>query len=231
MAIGIDPTRHLDVFSPHAFGNKRIDVIGCGATGSRIILSLAKLGISNIHVWDFDHVEEHNIANQAYTLSDIGRLKGEAIKDIVKQSTGTDITFHLAEATGKERFGEVVFMLTDTMSSRKNIWDKAIKYQPVTKLLIETRMGADTGRIYTIDPCKRNHIQRYEETLYEDEVVTEVSACGASTTVGATAEMISGLAVWQMMRWFAIEYSCSEDQLENELIISTRPTLVLSNSF
>ena len=71
----IDTRRHIDVFSPDLFGKRRIDVIGAGATGSRVVLALAKLGLDNIHVWDFDHVEAHNIANQVFGLADIGKLK------------------------------------------------------------------------------------------------------------------------------------------------------------
>ena len=44
----IDTTRHVEVFSPDAFGSRRIDIIGAGASGSRIVLALAKLGIENI---------------------------------------------------------------------------------------------------------------------------------------------------------------------------------------
>ena len=84
----LEVMRHLSVFSPHAFGNKRVDVVGAGATGSRIVFSLAKLGVANIHVWDFDKVEEHNIPNQVFSLSDIGKFKGEALKEIVAAEAG-----------------------------------------------------------------------------------------------------------------------------------------------
>src|SRR5215813_5940026 len=90
----VDITRHVEVFSRDAFGNKRIDVIGAGATGSRIVLSLAKLGLENIHVWDFDTVEGHNIANQAYGMGDIGKLKVDALHDLVKAQTGLSIHKH-----------------------------------------------------------------------------------------------------------------------------------------
>ena len=119
--MAIDPTRHLSVFSPHAFGKKRVDIIGAGATGSRIVLSLAKLGVENIHVWDFDKVEEHNIANQIYGLENIGEPKVRALADVIKKSTGTAITAHDERVDGSKQLGEAVFLLTDTMESRKEI--------------------------------------------------------------------------------------------------------------
>ncbi len=223
----IDPMRHLEVFSPHKFGDRRVDVIGAGATGSRIILSLAKLGIQNIHAWDFDHVEQHNIANQAFFSSHIGKSKLEAINELVLQASGYPLTCH-DTAVGKdtaESLGEVVFLLTDTMQSRRDIWEACLKYRPQTRLMIETRMGANTGRVYSVRPYMPNHVSGWESTLYDDAEAA-VSACGASTTVGATAEIISGLAVWQMLRWFE-----DNSDIDNEVIFSLQPTMTLSRNF
>lgn len=217
--MGIDPLRHLSVFKPNAFGNRRIDVVGCGATGSPIVMLLAKLGVENIHVWDFDRVEDHNIANQIYGLSDVGDLKVEALARRVKADTGTSITVY-PEKVESQPLGEVVFLLTDTMKSRKEIWDGTLKYKLRTKLCIETRMGADSGRIYTVNPNKREHVHAWEEAWYPDEEA-EVSSCGSSISVGPTAHIVAGLAVWQMIRWFSIEQG-SDDVLDHEIIFGLR---------
>ena len=227
----IDPLRHLPLFSPDAFGQKRIDVIGAGATGSRIVLSLAKQGIQHIHVWDFDRVENHNVPNQAFGLADVGRLKVEALHDIVKYQTGTDIIVHPDRVDGSQQLGEVVYILTDTMSSRREIWDGAIKFKIQVKIMIETRMGVDQGRCYCINPSRLGHIREWEDTLYNDDVA-EVSACGASISVGPTAEFLSGLAVWQMFRWFSIEMGKNEgDEPDNEIIFGLRPTVFITRRF
>jgi molybdopterin/thiamine biosynthesis adenylyltransferase len=227
--MAVDPLRHLSVFSPYAFGTRRVDVIGCGATGSRIVLSLAKLGVENIHVWDFDQVEEHNIANQAFGLGDVGASKVNALAALIEATTGTKINAHAERVDGSQVLGDVVFLLTDTMSSRKEIWEKGLKFKLKSKLLIETRMGADNGRIYTVNPNKPGHIKAWEEVLYDD-AEAEVSACGASVSVGPTAEIISGIAVWQMIRWFSTEEG-GDDKLDNEIIFSLRPMLTLARQF
>lgn len=226
-----DPLRHLSVFTPHAFGNRRIDVIGAGATGSRVVLELSKLGVENLHVWDFDTVEEHNIANQVFGNQHIGQFKVDALAEIVKRDTGNVIHVHNEKHTGDrtQPLGDVVFLLTDTMESRKQIWDGALKFRPHTSLVIETRMGADDGRIYTINPSKPNHIKEWEATLYDDDEA-EVSACGGSVSVGPTAEILAGIAKWQLIRWFAIEQG-HEDELEHEIIFSLRPMVTLTRRF
>ncbi len=227
--MSVDPLRHLSVFSPNAFGQRRVDMIGAGATGSRVVLSLAKLGVKNIHCWDFDKVEEHNVANQIFGNSDVGSLKVEALAAIMKATTGVEIHTHEERVDGSQELGEVVFLLTDTMSSRKEIWDKGLKFKLKTQFLVETRMSADSGRVYALNPNKPGHIKEYEKTLYSDSEA-EVSACGASVSVGPTAEIISGLAVWQMMRWFSVEQG-GDDVLDNETIFSLRPMMTISRQF
>lgn len=225
----VDPLRHLAVFSPDAFGKRRVDVVGAGATGSKVVFDLAKLGVENIHVWDFDNVEEHNVANQAFGLGDVGAQKVDALADIVKATTGTTITTHAERVDGTQQLGHVVFLLTDTMESRRQIWDGALKFRPQTRLMVETRMGADNGRIYTVNPSRPGDIRGWEETLYTD-AEAETSACGASVSVGPTAGMIAGLAVWQMIRWFSIENG-ADDELDNEIIFSLRPMMTIGRRF
>lgn len=217
------------MFSPAAFGARRVDVIGCGAIGSRVVLDLTKLGVENIHAWDFDKVEEHNIANQAFGIGDIGSSKTEALATLVKNATEQTIEIHSERVDGTQMLGDIVFVLTDTMKSRKEIWDCGLKYKLRTKLLVEARMGADSMRIYAVNPNRRGHILEYDKTLYTDEEA-EVSACGASITVGPTAEIAAGLATWQMVRWFAIEQG-GEDELDNEIILGLRSMLVMTRKF
>ncbi len=226
----LDINRHVEVFSPDAFDSKTIDVIGAGASGSRIVLSLAKLGLLKIRVWDFDHVEAHNIANQAYSLEDIGKLKVEALQELVRKQTGTKIEIRPEKVDGSQELGDVVFLLTDTMASRKEIWQKGLRYKTRTRLMIETRMGADEGRVYTIEPKRPKQVKGWEGTLYDD-VVTEVSACGTSISVGPTAEYLSGLAVWQMIRWHAINSKQAEDKVDHEIIFGMRAPFIITRSF
>ena len=224
-------TRHIDVFSPDDFGARRIDVIGVGASGSRVVLSLAKLGIENIHVWDDDVVEAHNVPNQAFGMDDVGKLKVEALKDMVKRMTGIEIITHAERVNGTQALGEVVFLLTDTMSSRKQIWNAGIKYKSRTKLMIETRMGSDQGRVYVINPTTPAHVRGWEAASNYGDEAAEVSACGASISVGPTAEFLSGLAVWQLIRWFAGVQKKSDAVLDNELLFGLRSPTIVGRKF
>ncbi len=226
----IDAMRHRPVFSPEAFGNRGIDVIGCGATGSRIALQLAKLGVQNITLWDFDHVEAHNLANQVFGLADVGRPKVEALRDIILRDTGTEVSYHAERVDGTQPLGAVVFLLTDTMASRREIWEAGIRLHPHTALMIETRMGIDSGRVYAIDPMNVEQGRRWEGTLCGDDVA-EPSSCGTAITIGATADAIAGLAIWRLLSWFQYHNSGNRDHApEFETIIGLRPTLTISRA-
>ncbi|MFA7193479.1 MAG: ThiF family adenylyltransferase [Candidatus Paceibacterota bacterium] len=231
----LDVIRHLDVFSPQEFGDRRIDIIGVGATGSRIALSLAKLGIRNIHIWDPDVVEPHNVPNQIFGNNHNGQLKVEALKDIILVQTGTEVSVHNERVDGTQRLGQIVFLLTDTMSSRQEIWKGSLRYRPHVEVIIETRMGSNSGRIYTVNPSSPVEVSGWEKTLYGDDVA-EVSACGATITVGPTAEMVSGFAVWQFIRWYQKMQKLKEgkeptDEFEHELIFSLQPMMIVGSSF
>lgn len=226
----IDTSRQVGVFSPDKFGDQRIDVIGAGASGSHIALSLAKLGLEKIHVWDFDDVESHNVCTSRFQQSDIGRKKVEALRDCVRAETGLEIQIHPERVDGTQKLGKFVFLLTDTMASRKEIWQNAIRFKVGTKLMIETRMGASEGRIYVVNPNRPAEVRGWEETLYED-ADAEVSACGTSLQVGPTAEFLSGLAVWQLIRWLDVENGVEGATLDNEILFWMRTPALMTRRF
>lgn len=225
----IETIRHRKVFDDQLWGGRQIDIIGVGATGSWAALFLADLGVPKIRVWDHDRVEAHNIANQAYRIRDIGRFKVEALRDIILDKTNTDINIRPAKVESPMVFGNVVFLLTDTMSSRKQIWEQSLKNRFTTQLLIETRMDGGSYRVYTVCPTNPTHIRKYESTLVADEVTAD-SACGAQTTVGHIAASLAAEAVGQMIRWFACEQG-AEGGIDNHLYRIMWPPLLEASRF
>lgn len=214
------------MFEPSIF-EKRIDVIGCGAVGSRVMLSLAKLGITRLRAFDFDKVESHNIPNQAFGLDDIGEFKVLALQQLIKRVTGTEIEVHNVEVDGSQELGPIVYLLTDSMASRKEIFNAALRNKLKVELVCEARMGTDMCRSYCFDPRDPVEVKGWESTLYGDEeVIEEGSACGTTISVGPTAEILSGMVVWQMMRW--VKEGKTSD---HELILTTRPFFTLTRDF
>lgn len=195
----VDYKRQMEIFDREAF-TKPVHIIGCGATGSWLALQLAKLGVQDVTLHDFDYVEAHNIPNQCFPVNTIGRYKAGALLDLCK-SMGAPDTWKACfmEVDAATPLEGVVFILTDTMLSRTKIYN-ACKQNYRVELIIETRMAVDGGRVYTIDAGKKELRKRYESTLYGDDVA-EVSACGVTQTIGATASILASYAVWQLIAW------------------------------
>lgn len=220
MMIQNDFSRQANILNPEEF-NRPIHIIGAGATGSWVAFTLAKMGLSNITVYDFDEVGMHNLPNQMFGLSDIDKNKALSIKNIIRRFTGFNIKARTQKVEGGQPLQGIVFMLTDTMKSRKDIYNMSIKNNPNIDLLIETRMDLRGGRIYAIDPKNRYMCKQYEGTFYSDDEA-EVSACGVSQTVLPTALAITSHAIWKLLNYINGEPLFNETiiDLPNEIIFS-----------
>jgi hypothetical protein len=157
-------------------------------------------------VWDGDIVEEHNLANQAYDRNHIGAPKVEALKDVILRKCGFAIETHNEMVTKQQEVQSTyVFILTDTMSSRVEIFKNCLQYSFKTDLVIETRMSIDKGRVYAFDPNNPVEVEEWQKTLYTDEVA-ETSACGASASIIPTVYNLASRAVWRLIHHFDLKY-------------------------
>ena len=62
-----------------------VGIAGCGGLGSNIAAALARSGIGQLVIADFDTVELSNINRQLYSLSHIGKKKVSALSEILLQ--------------------------------------------------------------------------------------------------------------------------------------------------
>ena len=62
---------------------KRVVIVGLGSFGSQIAIELAKAGVGDFSLFDFDRVELHNLARHTCCTNDLGRLKTDAIEDAI----------------------------------------------------------------------------------------------------------------------------------------------------
>ncbi len=142
-------------------------LIGCGGIGSFAALALGKLGCTRLHLYDDDRVEEHNIPNQLFRMSDIGRPKAEALAEIVELFTG--MRPHTAvRRVEVERLQGIVVSGVDSMAARKTIWRRSIRYRAGIPLYLDGRLGAEICRIYAVRPTDPEDVRTYEQSLYDD---------------------------------------------------------------
>lgn len=221
----VDISRHRDVVNPNNF-NEQIHIIGVGATGSWVATILAKMGFSHLNLYDFDTVEEHNLSNQAYDKGDIGKFKVEALKKhLTNINEDAIINISNEEVDENNRFSGIVFLLTDTMASRKNIYESCIKNKINVKLLIETRMSKDQGIIYTVNPTSMIQTKYYDNTLFYTDDQAESSLCGTSITVLPTALSIASNAIWQLINYI------NGDDYQSEISVNYKTSQIFTQNF
>ena len=77
--------RQLDLCPPDKLASP-ITVIGAGAIGSAAVVTLAKMGCSDITVWDEDVLAEHNVPNQMCLVDRVGQPKVDALAELVRRA-------------------------------------------------------------------------------------------------------------------------------------------------
>ncbi len=78
--------------------NSTIAVCGLGGLGSNIAISLARAGIGNLILIDFDRVDISNLHRQQYKASQIGMYKTEALAaNLLEISPYLNLTLHTTQ--------------------------------------------------------------------------------------------------------------------------------------
>ncbi|MCM1132557.1 MAG: sulfur carrier protein ThiS adenylyltransferase ThiF [Ruminococcus flavefaciens] len=62
-----------------------VAVCGLGGLGSNIAILLARAGVGNLHIIDFDRVDISNVNRQQYFLEQLGQYKTDALYDTLKK--------------------------------------------------------------------------------------------------------------------------------------------------
>jgi len=209
--------RQMDIVRPDEL--PAVTVIGAGGIGSFTLLALAKMGVTELTVFDADRVEEHNLPNQLYSITDIGLPKVEAARSLGAMFSDANVYGIMGNVT-KEldyKFEGVVVSGVDSMASRKEIWSK-VKMKGAVQLYVDARMGAEVARIHSINPCDPDHIKWYESTLYDDKDAIE-EPC-TSRAIIYNGFMIAALIASQVKKF------AKHESLVKEIIMDMK-TLIL----
>lgn len=185
--------RQSDII-PESMQNEQLTIVGAGAVGSSCAMAFAKTGFTDMRIFDFDTVELHNLPNQMFRYTDIGKPKVNAIRDIIKDFEGFNIRPINSRFNANRLNGSIIITI-DNMDDRIKIWNKAKEQFDKIRLYIDARMGAEVLRLYTIIPPLTSDTGPYEETLYPSADALHLP-CTAKATM-YTATVLGGLIVNQ----------------------------------
>lgn len=166
--------RHAGWVSPEDFTEK-INIIGCGAVGSNLALTLAKMGATQFELWDLDVVEAHNLPNQAFELKHIAQPKVEALKEVLTRFN-PDITCNVHQSffttENKKDLEGVVVIATDSMKSRAEIYE-TFYVNPLVEHVFEIRLGFDYGELNIVDNMNPTQCENWRKLIISDDEVPD----------------------------------------------------------
>lgn len=201
----MDLSKSYDFFQPEK-DDTRIHIVGCGSVGSTLAENLARCGVTKMTLWDFDRVEPHNICNQMFRQQDVGKLKVEALKDIL-----TDINPDIANSVelkpdgwkGKLMSG-CIFLCVDNIELRREIVEKHFD-SPYVKAMFDVRTMLTGAQHYAANwddsKMKKDFIGSMQFSHEEASEETPVSACGVVLGIVTTVRLICGMCVNNYIRF------------------------------
>lgn len=169
-------------------------VIGAGGLGAPLLLYLAGAGIGRIGVIEFDRVALSNLPRQiAYETADIGRLKAEAMRDVLLDRN-PDLTLEIYtqkidSSNARELISshDIVADGSDNFATRLAV--NAACYQQKKTLVSAAVMGWE-GHISTFVPHRGVAHPCYQCWVGSGEQPEDAS-CSISGVMGSVAGMLA----------------------------------------
>lgn len=188
-----DYQRQMNFYSPSARHN--VLIVGAGSTGSYLAFGLARMGVKDITVVDFDTVENHNLPNQFFSESQLSEKENELFKVFALEAslrqfmpdTMRSINWKAIPKNIKEVWDEVfpsglqysaIFMAVDDMKIRKWLWTEFKAKGHKTRWYIDPRTGGEYANIFSVDTKDMESRNIYEENLWSNEEVAPLPCTG-----------------------------------------------------
>lgn len=177
---------------------------GAGGIGSWLMLFLTRIlngDKCNIYLFDYDLVEEINMAGQLYTAKHIGKNKAEAVKSIVKEFSEYPSIYPIQARYDKSSIvSYVMFSCFDNMEARKVMFKKwkkeALSASLDKSIFIDGRLLAEQFQVFFVTP---DRIPMYEKYLFDDKDVPDMNCSYKQTShfaAAIAAKMIQGFTNW-----------------------------------
>lgn len=198
----IDYTRQQGILDPRRFAWP-VHLVGLGGIGSAVAPILAKLGVSEIHLWDDDTLENGNLPSQfLYRLEDVGKTKVEAAREILSALGPVAVTAHARRFTTEETLEGIVVSGVDSMASRAAIWER-VRFNIAVPLFFDGRLGGEILELHTVRPVVFEEVQRYDGTLFPDDEAAPLPC--TERAIIHPAVVLAGLVASQLTRWMREE--------------------------
>lgn len=172
-----------------ALYKKPMLILGQGGIGSHLSFMMSRLGCE-LHLFDDDFYEAHNMTGQLVKQSDIGKNKAVAMQDILAELSPDCQTSSNGRYTEDSYTGEIVLCGFDNMAARQLAFSKWKSYVESLSeeerkqcLFQDGRLLAEVMQILTIPGDRPDLIEKYEKDfLFPDSDVQEASCTFKQTS-------------------------------------------------
>jgi len=183
-------------------------VLGQGGIGSWTALLLSRIGC-NLHLFDMDKYEVHNMTGQIVKHNAVGMLKVDAMADVISEFSNCQVSIYPTRYDEDSFSNDIMICGFDNMVARKvafNNWKRHISTLPegdrgncffqdgrllAEQLQIFNMMGNDTARM-----------ENYERNWLFDDKEVEEAECTFKQTSHCAA-MIASHMVGFLTNWVA----------------------------
>ncbi|MDE5073249.1 MAG: ThiF family adenylyltransferase [Trichodesmium sp. St16_bin4-tuft] len=226
----------------------KVGIVGLGSGGSTVALELAKAGVSNFVLIDFDRLELGNIARHICGTGDLGRYKTNAVRDLLYgknpfikvQTAELDINENLEQTKVLLKDCDLIIAATDNDRSRFNLNNIALEYKIVTIfgraltrasggdiLRVRPDNGPCLGCIFTKDflESRQEEVSQFRQARSEnpayvpDDEVKATIQVGLASDILPISNMIVKLALVELSRGKASGISSLEEDLVADFYI------------
>jgi len=201
-------SKSFEFFDP-AKCKGRKHIIGCGSVGSTVAELLARHGITDISLYDFDKVEPHNLVNQMFVQKHIGMPKVEALRDILLDiNPEINIKTHPKGWIDQPLEG-YVFLAVDNIELRAKIVKENL-YNDFVKGFFDFRTGLTDADHFAADwsdfKTRQDFLKTMDYTHEQAKLNTPVSACNVALCVAPTVRMVCNAGVSNFINFVKKEH-------------------------
>lgn len=182
----------LKIFDPSTW-SWPVHLVGAGGINNLVGATLAKMGISEFHIWDDDILEARNMPTEVgYSTKMCGKPKVKAMADLMTYliPKGLKIHQHKERVDEKTELNGVVISGVDSMKSRQIIWENVKNNYLEIPFFIDGRSGGEETQIFAFSPADFSAREDYETWLFDDASALQLE-CGARN-IGYISAYLAG---------------------------------------
>ena len=194
--------KNVGTFGQKKIINSKVLIIGAGGLGCPVADLLARSGVGEIGIMDYDKVSLSNIHRQTlYTAKDVNKFKVDVVKKRLNLiNKCININTYNRKASEKNLINiinkyDIIVDGSDNFKTKFLLNKYSLKFK---KILIVGAISKFDGHIFTFDfnskksPCLK--------CFYQSEPSDEILNCEAEGILGSTANIVGAIQVNEVLK-------------------------------